>query len=295
MAETVAALIAAEALPADYADTVANVWAPLAACLAARAAAVKRPLLIGINGAQGTGKTTACRFLEALLRDDHGLTVATLSLDDFYLTRAERTALAARRHPLFATRGPPGTHDLGLANRVITGLLTGSGTLALPRFDKAIDDRAPPGTWSRVNAPIDILLFEGWCIGATPQHKSLLRTPVNALEAIEDPDAVWVRHVNAALATGYARLFARLDLLVALTVPDIAVVRGWRQLQEDKLRTRKGPQAGMDAAALDRFLAHYERLTRHMIETIPGVADITIPVDRDHKLGAIRFRDRAAL
>lgn len=277
----------------DYADTVAAAWVPLAADLARRRAVAGRPLLVGINGAQGSGKTTACRFLEHLLAARHGLRVATLSLDDLYLTRAERADLAARVHPLLATRGPPGTHDLAFGNSIITHLLGGTGPVAVPRFDKAIDDRAPPADWPVVNAPLDILLFEGWCIGATPQQKSALAAPVNALEAAEDPEMTWRRHVNAVLAGDYAALFARLDLLVVLQAPGFDVVRGWRQLQEDRLRARAGPNAGMDAVAIDRFIQHYERLTRHMIEALPNTADIIIPIDREHRIGAIQGLDRA--
>ncbi|MFZ4688528.1 MAG: kinase [Polymorphobacter sp.] len=287
-----AAIIAAEALPADYADTVARVWTPLAAQIAARRHSAGRPLLVGINGTQGSGKTTACRFLGALLADC-GLSVATLSIDDLVLTRAEREALAATVHPLFATRGPPGTHDLALADRTITALLAGTSPVAVPRFDKAVDDRAPSSSWPVVEAPLDVLLFEGWCIGATPQPKSALSAPVNRLEADEDPQMTWRRHVNDALATGYARLFARLDLLVALRAPDFGVVRAWRQRQEEQLRARAGAGAGMDDAALDRFIQHYERLTRHMLDTVPAPATITIIIDHQHKAGAIQGLDRA--
>ena len=285
-----AALIAAEALPPAYAETVTRIWAPLAAHLASLHKSRARPLLIGINGAQGTGKSTACRFLEHLLHERHGLRVATLSLDDVYSTRADRAALAATIHPMLATRGPPGTHDLALANTVITRVLTGTGPVAIPRFDKAIDDRARESSWPIVTAPLDILLFEGWCIGAKPQPGARLATPANALEAVDDPDCIWRRHVNAALATGYATLFARTDLLVELRAPGFGAVRSWRHLQEKKLRSARG--GGMDAAMLDRFLDHYQRITDHMLGLGIG-ADIVVPIDHQHNAGAILFEDRA--
>jgi D-glycerate 3-kinase len=121
--------------------------------------------------------------------------------------------------------------------------------------------------------------------------------PVNALETLEDVETTWRRHVNTALAADYARLFARLDVLVALRAPGFDVVRGWRQLQEDRLQARAaapaGPRTGMDPPALDRFIQHYERLTRHMIASLADHADITIPVDRQHRIGAIQGLDRA--
>lgn len=288
----IAALIAGEALPPAYAETVTRIWAPLATHLASLRKTRARSLLIGINGAQGTGKSTACRFLEILLRD-HGLRVATLSLDDVYLTRAGRARLAATIHPLLATRGPPGTHDLPLAETVITRLLSGAGATAIPRFDKALNDRAPESDWPIVTAPLDILLFEGWCMGATPQPDAALAVPINTLEAQEDPDGLWRRHVNTALATGYARLFARLDQLIVLQAPDFAAISRWRRLQEQKLIATRG--TGMDAPALTRFLQHYERLTRHMLADLPARADIVIPLDPEHKAGAILFKDRAGI
>jgi D-glycerate 3-kinase len=289
---SIAVLIDAEALPTAYADTVTRLWVPLAAHLAGLHKARARPLLIGINGAQGTGKSTACRFLEHLLRGQ-GLGVATLSLDDVYLTRADRADLAATIHPLLATRGPPGSHDLPLAEATITQLLTGTGATAIPRFDKALDDRAPASDWPVVTAPLDILLFEGWCLGATPQADAALVAPINALEAAEDADGRWRRHVNTALATTYARLFARLDQLIVLQAPDFASVRRWRALQEQKLIAARG--TGMDAPALDRFLQHYERLTRHMLADLGPRADIVIPIDHQHNAGAILFKDRAGI
>jgi D-glycerate 3-kinase len=267
---------------------VTRVWQPLAAHIAGLRMAAGRPVLIGVNGVQGSGKTTACLFLEALLAD-RGLRAATLSLDDLYLSGAARRRLATSVHPLFATRGVPGTHDVALGHRVIDALLAGTGPVAVPRFDKGRDE--PAATSAIVAAPVDVLLFEGWCIGATPQPESTLTQPVNALESMEDPDLTWRRAVNAALAGDYARLFARLDLLVALVAPDFSVVSGWRRQQE--LRLRRVGQ-GMDDAALDRFIQHYERLSRHMLATMPGQADITVAIAENHTAGAIQGLDRPA-
>jgi D-glycerate 3-kinase len=284
-----AALIAAERLPADYAATVDCWWRPLAAAIAARHRALGRPLLIGINGAQGTGKSTLCLFLEHLLRDDHSLGAATLSLDDLYLTKAQREALAAQVHPLFATRGVPGTHDIALGEATIRALLGTDSPVPIPRFDKSRDDRLPQAEWPVVAAPIDIVLFEGWCIGAAPQDHAALSPPVNTLERDEDPDGRWRTAVNDALAAPYADLFARLDLLVMLAPPGFGQVREWRLLQEEKLRARTG--RGMDEAAVARFVDHYERLTRHMLATLPARADIVVRIGTAHQPVSLEKRD----
>jgi D-glycerate 3-kinase len=273
--EAIGVLIDRMGLPDDYEEVVETEWLPLAQEIASHTKA-KRPLVVGINGAQGSGKSTVCAFLEPLL-GELGLTAVTLSLDDLYLTREERSRLAKRVHPLFATRGVPGTHDVALGAAILNRLLSG-GSAELPRFDKARDDRAPGR--ARIQGPVDVVLFEGWCVGAAPQPAAALREPLNDLERDEDPEGIWRREVNRRLATDYAELFARIDLLVMLKVPDFEAVRANRRLQEEKLGS--GP-AVMDEAALDRFLAHYQRLTEHMFAEMPARADILVEIGRDQR------------
>ena len=279
MSDDIAALIAEERLPADYAEVVSGYWAPLADELARRKPA-DRPLIVGINGAQGSGKTTLCRLLEALLVQ-RGLRAATLALDDFYLTKAERAEKAAEVHPLFATRGVPGTHDVALLETALDRLAEGESA-AIPRFDKASDDRAP--TAHDIAGPVDVILLEGWCVGAVPQGEAELAEPVNALERTEDAEGVWRRTVNRHLQEDYARLFGRIDLLVMLAVSGLEAVRANRHLQESKLaQSRPAGDAVMDEVALDRFIQHYERLTRHCLHEMPGRADVLFHIGADQR------------
>jgi D-glycerate 3-kinase len=270
-------LIAAERLPAGYRQVVERYWQPLADSIAERTK-TRYPLIVGVNGAQGSGKSTLCRVLELLL-GQRGLRVVTLALDDLYLTRAERAALAREVHPLFATRGVPGTHAIGLGFDIVERVLT-EQPFTLPRFDKATDDRAPQGT--RVEGPIDVLLFEGWCVGARAQDGTALASPINALEAEEDRDGLWRHVVNRHLGLEYAKLFGLVDLLVMLKVDSFEAVLANRRLQEDKLAAANPAAPGlMDEAALVRFVAHYERLTRHMLAEMPGRAEIVFPIGAD--------------
>lgn len=281
MSETLAALVAAEALPPAYLDTAERYWRPLAAIVARGREAAGHPIVLGVNGPQGSGKSTLCLFLERLLAEVHGLRAATLSLDDLYLTGAERRAKADAVHPLLATRGPPGTHDVYLGLKVIADMLAGKPAL-LPRFDKAADDRAPVDRWQPVPGGVDVVLLEGWCVGARPQDASDLQVPVNPLEESEDPDGRWRAAVNAELAESYLPLFGLPAMLVLLRTPGFGQVREWRAKQEAKLRARTG--RGMDEATLDRFIQHYERLTRHMQATLPAVADVVVDIDADHRV-----------
>jgi D-glycerate 3-kinase len=274
MSTAVEQLIDAEGLPADYREVVDRHWRPLSEAIAERWDG--GPLVVGINGAQGSGKSTVAKFLEVLLVE-HNQRGITLALDDLYLTRAERQAMARHEHPLFATRGVPGTHDVALGEALLDALQAGRET-ALPRFDKAADDRS--AEVRLVERPVDVILFEGWCVGAVAQPAAALRRPLNRLEAEEDPDGSWRREVNRRLATDYAELFGRIDCLVMLKVEGWPAVRANRLKQEQKLGV--GP-AVMDEAALDRFLMHYERLTRWQLEEMPGRADIAIQIGADQR------------
>lgn len=267
-------LIAAHHLPESYRAVVETWWQPLADAIAAR----EMPVLVGINGAQGSGKSTLCAFLEVLLAT-RGLNVATLSLDDLYLGKADREKLAREIHPLFATRGVPGTHAPALGMAIFDAVKAGE-SFDLPRFDKGTDDRRPAP--QHVPGPIDVLLFEGWCVGCAPQADEELLDPVNALERDEDPDGVWRAVANLWLRGEYRALFERLDLLVMLTVEGFDAVMANRRKQEDMLRAAH-PDAPelMDEAALARFCQHYERLTRHMLEDLPRRADVVIEIGPD--------------
>lgn len=274
-------LLAKERLPADYADTVRDVLQPLASVLAARSDG-QPGLLVGINGAQGSGKTTMTRVLALLLREVHGKNVVMLSLDDFYLTRAERRSLASQVHPLLATRGVPGTHDVALMGRTLD-TLAGAGPVPLPVFDKSTDDRAPAEAWPVHHGPADIILFEGWCVGLDAQAQEELERPVNNLEAREDRDGRWRLYVNQQLDRYYRPISDRLNLLIMLRVPSFHCVLEWRWLQEQKME-----RPMMDREAVQRFIQHFERLTRHALKSLPAKADLLLSLDVDHRISDVQ-------
>ncbi len=238
-----------------------------------------RMVVIGISGAQGSGKST---LAEALRRhfSQQGITTAALSLDDLYHTRAHRAELAASVHPLLMTRGVPGTHDVSLGLSTLAALARGEPAL-VPRFDKARDDRNAPAEQDRAPAETRLLVFEGWCLGARPQAEQALAQPTNRLEAAEDIGGLWRRHVNAALSQDYPALWNTIDAMAMLRAPGFETVADWRKEQEWALRDRVGDGPGvMDDAALDRFVAHYERITRHLLTDLPDRADLVIELDR---------------
>lgn len=223
---------------------------------------------------QGAGKSTIAAAMAA-----RAGRVAVLSLDDLYLGPAARARLAGDVHPLLRTRGVPGTHDVALGVEVLAKLAAGL-PVALPRFDKATDAPRPVADWPVVER-VDVVVFEGWCVGAVPEAEAALAAPVNALERDDDPDGRWRRFVDAELAGRYRALFAPLDRLVLLRAPDFATVVGWRQEAE-----RAGPRA-MTAAEVARFCAHYERLTRHIDGEMPARADLVATLAADRSVAAV--------
>ena len=262
-----------------------------AAILQALGQAARRPLVIGLCGAQGSGKSTLAAALAASL-NGADIVTAVLSLDDLYLTRAERERQGADVHPLLRTRGVPGTHDVALGLGIFSALDQGCAAL-LPRFDKASDDRTAETAWGVAPAGTQVLIFEGWCVGARPEPETALVNPANVLERLEDPNAVWRHFVNAALAGPYQTLFARIDLLIFLAAPDFDSVARWRAEQELELSARSLPGAAgiMSEAALARFIQHYERLTRHILATMPHDAALTIVLDTSRAARCLQRRD----
>lgn len=249
------------------------------------------PRIIGICGAQGSGKSTIAGIVANQLTD-RGIATALLSLDDFYLTHAERQVLAATVHPLLATRGVPGTHDVGLALRVLDSLALKSSQ-CLPRFDKARDDRVPEADQPRFTGPAEIVLFEGWCVGARPQDPSSLITPTNELERAHDPDARWRTFANDALRGDYQALFSRIDRLILLAAPNFAIVQRWRTEQELALQAQlringKSTAGTMSEEAITRFIQHYERLTLHILNEMPARADLVVRLDEQRRPTSIQ-------
>lgn len=278
-----------ERLPPSFHEKLKHFYLPLAGSVHSWHSAHQAPLVLGINGAQGTGKSTLAGALSLALEKIHHLSTTVISIDDLYLTRADRQTLARDIHPLLATRGVPGTHDVALGNWIIADLLAGN-PCRIPRFDKSRDDRAPDSQWTHIESPVDVILFEGWCVGAIPEPVEALAVPANPLEASEDPQAVWRTYVNDALAGPYARLFSSIHKLVMLCPPGFECIRDWRGEQEEKLRQRflsRGetlPAGVMGDDELARFIMHYERITRWMIHEMPSRADLVFAMNPDRSI-----------
>ena len=245
-------------------------------------------LYVGMNGAQGSGKSTLARFIQVYLRECYSLSVVILSLDDLYLTRKERLVLARDVHPLFKTRGVPGTHDIKMGIDFINCCKSGNWNKAVcPAFNKSIDDREEKPNWYCLAEKPDIILFEGWCMGVAPQPDEDLVSPLNDLEAKEDSLGIWRRHVNEHLKGHYKTFFEMFSHWVVLQPKSFDFVVKNRIKQEVKLRSKLSTSNLKNAKIMSdseiiHFVAHFERLTKWMWNIFKEQADVLIELGENH-------------
>jgi len=267
-------------LPSSYAETAQKWFTPLCEQLLKHQEGATKPFIVGINGSQGSGKSTLTSFIEYYLSSVHGKQVVSLSIDDFYFDQSQRNALAIKVHPLLATRGVPGTHNIPLALDTLRNLDSGSRTL-LPRFDKATDNPFPTEQWPVIASSPSFIILEGWCVGATPQSQSELKPPINHLEEVEDPLGIWRSFVNTELAGDYQTLFAKIDYRIMLKAPSFDCVYQWRLEQEHKLakKAAKNSTGVMSDEEVANFVQHYQRITEHALRQLPKESDTVFYLD----------------
>ena len=250
----------------------------------------KKTKVIGLTGGQGTGKSTISNILKIILKEAYKLETVIFSIDDFYKTSNERKKISKKISPLFLTRGVPGTHDTKMLLQCINNLKNNNfKRMVIPKFDKSIDDRCKKKNWSKVKKKPNIVIFEGWCVGATAQKNKDLIIPINKLEKHNDNKRIWRQKVNSELKKDYNKIFNLIDKFIFLKVPSFKYVFKWRLLQEKKLRiTGKGNKT-MNDKQVENFVMYYERITKHMLKTLPKTADTVISIDEKHRLKSIRF------
>jgi len=255
-----------------------------------------KTLIIGLAGGQGTGKTTISTILTLILKKYFKLNVFKISIDDFYKTRKERVLLSKNKHPLLMTRGVPGTHDINIMLNFFREVKVKKfKSLKLPKFNKAIDDRYKQSHWYKIKFKPDVVILEGWCVGAKSQNFKQLKKPINFLEKMQDQSLKWRQYVNFQLKTKYKKLFNQLDCLLFLKAESFSLLRKWRLKQEKKLWLKsknKKKLKIMNKTEVMNFMDTYQRITQQMFKDMPKSSSIIMNLNSNHQIKNIRYKNK---
>ncbi len=262
----------------------------------ANKASKKKPYILGLAGGQGTGKTTISSIISIILRKYFKLNVFTISIDDFYKTRKERLLLSQKIHPSLMIRGVPGTHDINIMLNFFKRVKSKKfRKLKLPKFNKAIDDRYKKKLWYSISKRPDIIIFEGWCVGARAEKNSTLKKAINYLEKIDDKKLTWRKFVNHQLKSKYKKLYSKLNCLLFLKANNFSLLQQWRLKQEKKLWLKNKKSSNnkiMNKKDVIKFMQTYQRVTQNMFKYAPKYASIILNLNSNHQIKFINYKKK---
>ncbi len=252
----------------------------------------KRPYFVGLAGGQGTGKTTISSLIRIILTKYFKLNVFRISIDDFYKTRKERISLSKRVHPMLMTRGVPGTHDINMMLNFFKKTKSRKfKRLKLPTFNKAIDDRFTKKKWYDLKKRPDIIIFEGWCVGARSEKNTTLKKTINSMEKTKDQEQIWRKFVNQQLKSKYKNLFSQLNCLVYLKAKNFSLLQKWRLKQERKLWVNSKVKSKiMSRGDVLNFMQTYQRITQNMFRFTPKYASIILNLNSNHQIKSTVYK-----
>ena len=256
----------------------------------------KRPYFVGLAGGQGTGKTTISSLIRIILIKYFRLNVFRISIDDFYKTRKERINLSKRVHPMLLTRGVPGTHDINMMLNFFRNSKSKKfKRLKLPTFNKAIDDRFNKKKWYDLKKRPDVIIFEGWCVGAKSEKNNTLMKTINSMEKAKDQKQVWRKYVNNQLKSKYKKLYSQLNCLIYLKAKNFSLLQKWRLKQEHKLwlnTKNKSTHKIMSKEDVINFMQTYQRITQNMFKNTPKYASIILNLNSNHQIKTAVYKSK---
>ena len=133
------------------------------------------------------------------------------------MPKSERYRLSKKVHPLLKTRGVPGTHEIQLGIDTINSLVSQKNKeTRIPMFSKKYDDRLSRSDWPIFYGTPNVIIFEGWCVGAKSENSITLKRTINSMEKLEDQRQIWRKYVNQQLKTKYKNLYSQLNCLIYL-------------------------------------------------------------------------------
>ena len=256
----------------------------------------KKSYFVGLAGGQGTGKTTISSLIKIILTKYFKLKVFRISIDDFYKTRKERTNLSKRVHPMLLTRGVPGTHDINMMlNFFRKAKSKNFKRIKLPTFNKAIDDRFSKKYWYDLRNKPDVIIFEGWCVGAKPEKNITLKKTINSMEKAKDQKQIWRKYVNQQLKSKYKNLYSQLNCLIYLKAKNFSLLQKWRLKQERKLWLKSKKNLNlkiMSRGDVINFMQTYQRITQNMFRYMPRYASIILNLNTNHQIKSAIYKKK---
>ena len=234
-----------------------------------------------IAGSQGAGKSTLAKIFKLVLENAYKKKVMLLSIDDYYLSKNKRNKLSKNIHPLLITRGVPGTHDIVALKNDIINFQKKKFPISTPRFNKLKDDISSK---KNIIKNAEILLLEGWCCGSPSINKKYLFQNINRLETILDKNKKWRQYYNSQLMKDYKKVFSLFDQQIYIQPPSFSYILKWRYNQEKNNALKSQNKDFMNKKDLQKFIQHYEKLTKWMMKTMPAKADILIKIDSNQKI-----------
>ena len=256
----------------------------------------KRPYFVGLAGGQGTGKTTISSLIRIILSKYFKLKVFRISIDDFYKTRKERISLSKRVHPMLLTRGVPGTHDINMMLSFFKKAKSKKfKRLKLPTFNKAIDDRSNKKKWFDLKEKPDVIIFEGWCVGAKSEKLNSLKKTINSMERVKDQKLIWRKFVNKQLKSKYKNLYSQLDCLIFLKAKKFSLLQKWRLKQERKLKMQSKNKLKLKIMSKEdvlSFMQTYQRITQNMFKNASKYASIVLNLNTNHQIKSAVYKRR---
>ena len=195
---------------------------------------------------------------------------------------------------MLLTRGVPGTHDINMMlNFFKKSKSKKFNRLKLPTFNKAIDDRFNKKRWYDLKKRPDVIIFEGWCVGAKPETNNTLKKTINSMEKIKDQKQIWRKYVNDQLKTKYRKLYSQLNCLIYLKAKNFSLLQKWRLKQERKLWIKSKKSLNTKIMSRDdvlTFMQSYQRVTQNMFKYMPKYASIIINLNSNHQIKSAVYR-----
>ena len=166
-------------------------------------------------------------------------------------------------------------------------------SINIPKFDKSIDDRCKKNNWFKLKKKPDILILEGWCVGARAEGSRSLNRPINVLEKNVDKKKIWRSYVNNQLKSKYSKLFDQLDSLLYLKAKNFKLLKRWRLKQEKKLKMKSGTKKNskiMNEKEVETFMMTYQRITQNMFKYMPKYASIILNLNTNHQIKSAVYK-----